>query len=220
MTSVDFLLLVRGPLFGIATIIMIFGITLRLFEIFMLGRKANLAEKRASGTGPGFRTIFRRFLPVDRNTFEKSVLLTIAGYVFHIGLFITVFLYAPHVEIIETVFGFGWPTLPSPIVDFAAVLTMVALLGILWRRITHPVVKYLSRADDYVVWVLTFAPVITGYLAYHHLLPNYSMLLAVHILSVELLMVVFPFTKLTHAFTLFFSRWYTGSISGEKGVQL
>ena len=220
MTSVEFLLLVRGPLFGIATLVMIFGLTLRLFEIFMLGRKANLAEKRANGTGPGFRTIFRRFLPVDKNTFSQSVLLTIAGYIFHIGLFIIVFLYAPHVEIIASVIGIKWAVLPSPLVDFVTVLTMAALLALLWRRITHPVVKYLSRADDYVVWALTFAPVVTGYLAYHHLMLSYSWLLAIHILSVELLMVVFPFTKLTHAFTLFISRWYTGSISGEKGVQL
>ncbi len=220
MTSVEFLLLVRGPLFAIATVIMIFGITLRLFEIFMMGRKANLAAKRANGTVAGFRTVFRRFLPVDKNTFSKSVLLTVAGYIFHIGLFVTVFFYAPHVEIIETTIGFGWPTLPSPIVDFMAVLTMAALLAILWRRLTHPVVKYLSRMDDYAVWALTFAPVVTGYLAYHHLMFGYSWLLAIHILSVELLMVIFPFTKLTHAITLFFSRWYTGSISGEKGVQL
>ena len=220
MTSVDFLLLVRGPLFAAAVIVMAFGITLRLFEIFMLGRKANLAAKRASGTGAGFRTIFRRFAPVDKSTFSQSVLLTLAGYVFHIGLFVTVFLYAPHLEIIKSVIGFGWPVLPSPAVDFVTVLTMAALLALLWRRLTHPVVKYLSTGEDYLTWALTFAPVLTGYLTYHHLMFNYSLLLAVHILSVELLMVVFPFSKLTHAITLFFSRWYTGSIAGEKGVQL
>ncbi|PLX43726.1 MAG: hypothetical protein C0605_03675 [Hyphomicrobiales bacterium] len=220
MTSVEFLLLVRGPLFAIATLVMIFGLTLRLFEIFMLGRKANLAATRAGGTGPGFRTMFRRFAPVDKATFSQSVLLTIAGYIFHIGLFITVFLYAAHVEIIGSVLGFRWPALPSPLVDFAAVLTMAALLALLWRRLTHPVVKYLTKADDLLVWALTFAPVLTGYLTYHHLVFSYSWLLAVHILSVELLMVAFPFTKLTHAITLFFSRWYTGAIAGEKGVQL
>jgi nitrate reductase gamma subunit len=37
---------------------------------------------------------------------------------------------------------------------------------------------------------------------------------------VELLMILFPFTKLMHAFTLFVSRWYTGSMAGEKGVKV
>jgi nitrate reductase gamma subunit len=44
-------------------------------------------------------------------------------------------------------------------------------------------------------------------------------LIAIHILSVELLMIVFPFTKLMHAFTLFLARWYNGAISGYRGVQ-
>jgi nitrate reductase gamma subunit len=45
------------------------------------------------------------------------------------------------------------------------------------------------------------------------------MLIAIHILSVELLMVVFPFTKLTHAVTLFMARYYNGAIAGYKGVK-
>jgi nitrate reductase gamma subunit len=36
---------------------------------------------------------------------------------------------------------------------------------------------------------------------------------------VELLLVVFPFTKLTHAFTVFIARWYNGAIFGRKGVE-
>jgi nitrate reductase gamma subunit len=45
------------------------------------------------------------------------------------------------------------------------------------------------------------------------------MLIAIHILSVELLMVAFPFTKLMHAFTLFMARYYNGAISGYRGVK-
>jgi len=45
-----------------------------------------------------------------------------------------------------------------------------------------------------------------------------AMLIVVHILSVELLMVIFPFTKLMHAFTLFMARYYSGAIAGYKGV--
>jgi len=220
MTSVEFLALVRGPLFAIAVAVFAFGITLRLLEIFMLGRKANLAEKRASGAAAGLRTVFRRFLPVDCNTLGRSALLTVAGYVFHAGLFVTLFLFVPHLEVFKSTFGFAWPGLPSAFVDIATIMTMAALLALLWRRLTHPVVKYLSRADDYLSWALTFAPVLTGYFAFHHLFFDYVWLLAVHIASVELLLVIFPFTKLTHTFTLFFSRWYTGAMAGEKGVRL
>jgi hypothetical protein len=32
-------------------------------------------------------------------------------------------------------------------------------------------------------------------------------------------MVVLPFTKLMHTFTVFISRWYNGAIYGRRGVQ-
>jgi nitrate reductase gamma subunit len=81
------------------------------------------------------------------------------------------------------------------------------------------VLKYLSVGQDYVVWALTFLPLLTGYMTYHHLFFPYTWLLGIHILSVCILLIVFPFTKLTHAFTLFISRWYNGMMGGEKGVQ-
>jgi nitrate reductase gamma subunit len=35
---------------------------------------------------------------------------------------------------------------------------------------------------------------------------------------VELLLVLLPFTKLFHTFSVFISRWYNGDISAHKGV--
>jgi nitrate reductase gamma subunit len=93
------------------------------------------------------------------------------------------------------------------------------MLAILWRRLTHPVMKLLSTTGDYLAWTLTFLPLLTGYMTFHHLWFNYTGLLATHILTAELLLVFFPFTKLTHTFTLFIARWYNGVISGERGVQ-
>ncbi len=43
-------------------------------------------------------------------------------------------------------------------------------------------------------------------------------MLALHILSVELLLVFLPFTKLIHVFTLWGSRWYNGDANAKKGV--
>jgi nitrate reductase gamma subunit len=218
MTADELLLWVRGPGLLIAASIFCFGILLRLFEIFMLGRKKNLAELRESGVGAGFRTIVTRSLP-EKNTLKRSMFTIIAGYVFHIGLFVTIFLLTPHIKLFEGLLGFAWPALPTPVVDFFAVLTMLSLLAVLWHRMTTPVLRHLSTSQDYLVWALTFLPVLTGYMAYHHLFIEYTMALAIHILTVELLLIAFPFTKLMHAFTLFISRWYNGYIAGQKGVQ-
>jgi nitrate reductase gamma subunit len=47
----------------------------------------------------------------------------------------------------------------------------------------------------------------------------YQTMLGLHILSVEILLILFPFTKLMHFFTLFIARWYNGAAFGRRGVQ-
>ena len=217
MTEIEFLNWVRGPGFQIATIIFIAGILIRIFEIVMLGRKANLAEAKGSEMASGLRTIVTRSFP-EASSFKRSTFTIVAGYIFHIGLFITIFLYAPHILLIKDVIGIGWPALPSAIVDAVAVISIIALLAILVHRFSNKVLHYLTNFEDLLVWFVTIAPLVTGYLAIHRIGLTTPMLLGIHILSVEILMIVFPFTKLMHAFTLFLARWYNGATSGYRGV--
>jgi nitrate reductase gamma subunit len=217
MTETEFLLWVRGPAFQIATAILVLGIIVRILEILILGRKADLAEARGSTLAGGLRTIITRSVP-DSGTFKRSTFTVVAGYVFHIGLFVTILLFAPHILVIDAVLGVSWPALPTPVVDATAVITIIALVAVLVHRIKDPVLRFLSRFQDYFVWFLTIFPLITGYVAFHRIGLPPPTLIAIHILSVELLMVAFPFTKLAHAFTLFMARWYNGAIAGYRGV--
>ena len=218
MSEIELLNWARGPGFQIASVIFVAGILIRLVEILMLGRKANLAEAKGSAMSSGLRTIITRTLP-DASTYKRSVFTVTSGYVFHIGLFITIFLYAPHILLFKDVLGFGWPALPTSVIDAVAVVTIISLVAVLVHRLKDPVKRFLSTFDDYLGWFVTILPLVTGYIAFHRIgLPAPS-LIAIHILSVELLMIVFPFTKLMHTFTLFLARYYNGAISGYRGVQ-
>lgn len=217
MNSVDLLQWVRGPAFDAAVAIFVLGVIFRLLGIIMLGRKADLAAPRGGQWGPGVRTVLSRSLP-DRGTFRREPTTVVAGYVFHIGFFITLFLFAPHIEIFHDWFGFRWPALSTPLVDASAVITMLALVFLLVYRLANAVRRFLSGFEDYFVWGVTLLPVLTGYLAYHRLLLPYHGLLALHLLAVELFLIVFPFTHLMHTFTLFAARWYNGAVSGRRGA--
>ena len=218
MTETELLLWVRGPALQIATVIFLLGVVVRIVEILMLGRKKNLAEARGSAMAGGLRTIMSRSMP-DSGTMQRSTFNVVAGYVFHIGFFVVLFFFAPHILLFQEVLGLGWAALPTPVIDATAVVTIIALLAVLVHRLRHPVMRFLSRFQDYLVWLVTILPLITGYLAFHRIgVASPPMLLAIHILSVELLMVVFPFTKLIHAFTVFMARYYNGAIAGYKGV--
>ncbi len=218
MTEIEFLSWVRGPGFQLASIIFVAGVVIRIFEILLLGRKGNLAEAKGSEMSSGLKTIVTRSVP-DASTFKRSTFTIVAGYIFHIGLFVIIFFYAPHILLFKDVIGFSWPSLPTPVVDAFAVITIIALLAVLVHRLNNKVLHHLTNAEDLLVWFVTIAPLVTGYIAFHRIGMTAPALLGLHILSVELLMVVFPFTKLMHAFTLFMSRWYNGAISGYRGVQ-
>ncbi|MCW8964168.1 MAG: nitrate reductase, partial [Gammaproteobacteria bacterium] len=140
------------------------------------------------------------------------------GYAWHIGLFIVIFLYAPHIAFFKSIFGFSWPHLPTNFITISAAITMAILIALLIRRMIHPVLKLISNADDYLSWLVTFLPLLTGFMAFAHLGPRYEVMLGLHILSIELLMVWYPLGKLMHAFTIWPSRYQVGVTFGRRGV--
>ena len=217
-TSVEFLAWVRGPAFDVALAILILGIMIRLFEILMLGRKHDLSEARGETLLPGMRTVLSRTLP-EPGSLKRSPFTVIGGYIWHIGFLICLFLFIPHIEMLNATLGINWPGLPNHIVDAVSAVTIVTLVAMLVDRLIHPVKRFLSGGEDYLVWVATFLPLLTGYLAYHRMINPYPLVLGLHILSVEFLMIIFPFTKLMHAITFLIARWYNGAIAGRRGVQ-
>ncbi|MDH2916807.1 MAG: hypothetical protein PXX77_08020 [Gallionella sp.] len=217
MNPLDLLTFARGDALNWALMLFAAGVVLRLFEIFGLGRKPDLAQPRSDSPGSGWRTMFTRSLP-PQGLLKREPVTYIGGYVFHLGLLANIFFFAPHIEFFRNMFGIGWPGLPSAMVDASAVAAIAALGVLLAHRLTNPVKRMLSGFGDYLAWAVTLLPLLTGYLAYHHLLFEYTLMLSLHLFSVELLLVLLPFTKLFHTFSVFISRWYNGDIFGRKGV--
>jgi nitrate reductase gamma subunit len=216
MTAVEFLNWVRGPGLGIAFAIMLLGIVARLVELFLTGRKPDLSVARAGGLWPGLRTIVTRSLGTHGQL--KSPLVFFGGYVFHIGFFVTLLLFVPHILLFKGVTGWSWGGLPNSVVDGVAVITIAALVALLVHRLVDPVRRLLANFGDYYSWAVTVAPLITGYFAVHRMVLPYTEMLAIHILSVEILMISLPFTKLIHTVTFAISRYYNGATAGRKGV--
>jgi nitrate reductase gamma subunit len=217
MNEALFLTWVRGTGLNIALSIFALGMLWRLLEIYTLGRKPDLAAPRRVAGASGLHTLYRRSLPLP-GMFKRSPVSYVGGYIFHFGLFIVVLLFAQHIRLIESITGLSWPALPAQFIDATAVVTLATMLLMLVDRISKPVKRFLSTFQDYAAWTLTFLPVLTGYMATKHLLLPYSTMLALHILSAELLLVFLPFTKLIHVFTLWGSRWYNGDVNARKGV--
>jgi len=88
--------------------------------------------------------------------------------------------------------------------------------------------KTISNADEFITWTITFLPVLTGMAVMSG--PSAAILardhavctgpLAVHLLSLGLLLVWFPRGRLMHAFPFAFSRGATGIRLGHRGVKV
>ena len=218
MNEIELLSWLRGPGLQISVLLFVMGLIFRTVQNLTIGMNKNLAEPKGSYFAPGVATIVRRSL-FHPGTTHRGYFTMIAGYTFHIGFLLTLFFLQQHVMLFKSIIGFGWPSLPPSIVDMLALVSIAALIAVLLHRILDPVLRQLTDYQDYLAWFLTVAPLVTGYLAMHPVATSYQTALILHLASAELLLVVIPFTKLSHMVTIFISRWYNGALAGYKGVK-
>jgi nitrate reductase gamma subunit len=216
----DLLGFARGPALKIAIAIFCLGVVWRIvgFALLRLGRDLN--RPRASVlkflTG-GLVAVGSRSWPhpqfIPRTGAGEAL-----GYSYHIGLFAVVLLFTPHIAFLGSLLGFVWPGLPSSLITVISVLTLTLFLAVLFRRVTNPVMRMLSNFDDYFSWLITALVLVTGLAATAHIGASYEKLLAWHVLSVDALLIWFPFGKLMHAFYIFPSRAINGAILARRGA--
>ncbi len=219
MNQQELLDFVRGTGLQIAAAVFVLGMVYRMLHLMLLGRKKNLAAPRGTEWGPGLRTMWHRSIPSVGLT-SRGYFIVISGYIFHLGFLITLLFLSQHIDLFRSVFGFGWPALSPGLITITAILTIAAMIALLVHRYTDPVKRLISDYQDYLTWTLTFLPLLTGIMLKQGIALGYQQMLIVHIITLELLMIATPFTKLVHMFTTFSARWYNGAISGFKGIKV
>lgn len=209
----------RGPALQIAIYVFIAGSLWRVLGVLLLANKPDHSDARQPGGIRGaLKVIYTRSFTAP--AFKKATMYPkMLGYALHIGLFITVFFFVPHIVFIKDVFGVSWAGLPNNAIYFVGVITIAVGLALLIRRMTHPVLRLISNFDDYFSWLVTLLPVITGLIMPIRFGIRYETLLAIHILSVALLLIWLPFGKLAHTYFVFLSRGQTGAIIERRGAR-
>ena len=224
----DLLDFARGPALSIAVSVFLLGSAWRLAHALRRPRRPDLSPPRegaASDAAAAGRAIVRGLWP-RRGVARAHRGQALNAYVYHVGLALVVFGYAPHIAFVRRTLGVGWPALPDMAMYVAAGTTFVSLLAALWFRLSDPVRRLISNADDWVSWGVTFLPMFTGMAVLIE--PSARILadgnplfrgpVALHLASFLLLLVWFPFGKLMHAVFFAFARGATGIRFGRRGV--
>lgn len=215
----------------VATSIFIFGVVWRLAGLLLLRARRDFSDPRRRDFWKGVMLIGSRSWP-KKEFVGATGMMEAIGYTFHLGIFAALFLYAPHVVLLKDVVKaflpfpmmsdilFYWPTVSGGVIYFLTSVSVACLIVLLLHRIINPVKRLISNFDDYMSWLMTMVPLLTGMAAYSHFGGPYQVVLAIYILSVEALMIWFPFGKLMHMFTMFVLRGVTGVLFARKGAAL
>jgi nitrate reductase gamma subunit len=215
---------VRGPMFYFSVLFCIAGLTYRLVRVLALGWKKDLVQPKHSKLGGSLlafakSAIIWPFIPRINETAGRNPVTYLAGGLFHLGLFATILLFTPHMFVWKSPLGFGWPTLPLPVIDILAVGTIIALIVLALNRMMNPVLRLLTRASDYLTLLFIFLPMLSGFFLTHRLSPHYNIMFGAHVRMANILLIWTPLSRIPHFMFYFYTKARQGAKFAQRGAR-
>ncbi len=220
----DFFLFVEGPLLWIAFLTFFIGSILRAALFLSVSRKRDKIIYQYFSWKYVLTTFGRWLLPLNKDV-VKNPIFTILGYMFHICLIVVPIWFSGHISLWEeSRFEWSWTPIPDGLADWMTLIFLAIALFFLLRRIISADIRLLSTFSDYLLIVVVALPFITGYFLTHGTVDNIGFLgeniQLIHMLSGELMLILIPFTKLSHFVLFFFSRGATAIEFGRRGYSV
>lgn len=204
---------VSGPLAWIAWGIFLVGSLYRLVTMYNLAKAKDGSSLAYMSWRYGLRSIFNWMIPFNTLGWKSDPLMTVATFLFHIGFLLVAVFLGAHVVVWDTAFGISIPSLPTQVGDIVSFVVLAGCAVFAYRRLALPHVKGVTKGKDWFSLIIVTLPFLTGVLAYHQVGPVLLMTI-LHILSGEILLALLPFTRLSHALFVLFTRSYMGSEFG------
>ena len=204
---------VTGPMVWVTFIIFLGGSAYRLWRLLALVSEKEKFIHSYMSLKYSLRSIVRWSIPFSTANMRRHPWMTIVTFAFHICLVITPIFLMAHVLMWEEAWSVSWPTLPDTVADVMTLIVIGGCLFFLLRRLILPEVKFVTSASDFVLLAIVAAPFVTGFLAYHQW-GNYPVFMILHIVCGEIMLVVIPFTRLSHMLFAPLTRAYMGSEFG------
>ncbi len=190
----------RGPLFRIAFALMLLGL-LRLLFLTLTGIVE--AYRRSPDKIINWREVRRQtfawLIPAGRLWNQRAGYSSLS-FLFHLGLLLSPLFLAAHALLWKRAVGFAWPSLPLSLVNWLTLLAIVTGIGLILARALDSRTRTLSRTQDYFWLVLLIVPFITGYICVNAAISPraYEWSMLIHVYSADLILLLVPFTKLSH----------------------
>lgn len=214
----------RGPMFRFAIAVMLLGLirlaVLTVMNLVSLTRNAR--NKHMSG-GVVARDTVGWLFPFTRVPAQNRF-FTVVSVAFHICIIVVPIFLAGHVLLLQDAIGVGWPAINQILADYMTLFAIAAGLVLFSRRVSTVLTRSLCRAQDYVIPVMIVLLFTSGYLATHPAVNpfSYSATMLTHALTGDLILMLIPFSKLSHVLLFPFAQlvsemgWHLAPRSGAR----
>lgn len=204
---------ITGPLLWLSFLIFFLGLGYRVFKYirgldWKLERVA-YAPHRSIGLKGALSSIYRWLIPFGTYSWRQQPYVCIAFFMFHAALILVPLFLLGHNVMWTERFGFSLPSMPMPLADALTICGIIGAVMLGLRRIALPEVRILTTAYDWFVLGLCTLVLVAGFTARLHT-ECYDFWLFTHILSAEAVLILAPFTKLSHIVLYFMSRGQLG----------
>lgn len=211
--------LLTGYLLWLSLAIFFIGCLIRLILYFhgldwQLDRVAYTSHW-GYGLQGAWLSIYKWLLPFGTHGWRRQPVMTIVFFGFHAGAVLVPLFLLAHNTFLYYKTGLSLFTLNTLAADVLSWVVVVCAFFLIVRRLALSEVRILSTGSDYLLLLVAVAPFITGLLARYEV-SGYSFWLTTHILCGELLLVLIPFTRLSHMVLFFASRAQLGMDFGIK----
>jgi nitrate reductase gamma subunit len=196
----------------IAVLVFIGGLVYRFVRMLTSAKKDKVIYPYMS-LKYGLRSLLHWVVPFGSKNMRVRYETTIVTFAFHISVVLVPIFLTAHVAMIYSSWGAAWPTLSAGIADAMTVAVILACVFFLVRRLMLPEVRYVTYPSDYLLLAVAAAPFVTGFMARMQWF-DYDTVLIIHMITGCLMLIVIPFTRLSHMLFFPFTRAYMGSEFG------
>lgn len=204
----DFL---AGPLLLLSVLVFVCGLAWRVVTYvrgldWRLERVA-YAYGEGRGTKGALWSIFKWIIPFGTHSWRQQPYMTFAFFLFHLGVVIGPLFLAGHMVVMREALGFSLPALSVRAGDFMSICGVIGGVMLLLRRLALPEVRFLSNWQDWSLLALCLFVMASGMMARYDMGNAWILW---HIFAGEVVLVLAPFTKLSHIALFFASRGQLG----------
>lgn len=204
----DFL---AGPLLLLSLLIFVCGLAWRVVT-YIRGLDWRL-ERVAYGysEGRGMKgalwSVFKWLVPFGTHSWRQQPYMTIAFFLFHLGVVIAPLFLAGHMVVMREALGFSLPALSVGAGDFLSICGVIGGVMLLLRRLALPEVRFLCNWQDWTLLGLCLFVLASGMMARYGMGDSWILW---HIFAGDIVLIIAPFTKLSHIALYFMSRGQIG----------